>query len=85
MKPGLPEKEGHRAVIDQVDNHMGTEAAGFHPAGMFFAADRHQLIERPFSLFWRRGGAEARPHTGLGVGSQGELAHQQQPTAGVGE
>ncbi|CEE18925.1 hypothetical protein XAC3218_920008 [Xanthomonas citri pv. citri] len=79
------EKEGHRAIVDQVDNHMGTETPGFHPAAMFFATDRRQSIERRFSLQWRRGGAEAWTVAGTGVRSQGELADQQQAAAGVGE
>lgn len=72
------EKESHRAIVDQVDNHMGTEAPRFHPAAVFFATNAHYLIERPFSLFGRRRGAEAWAISGTGVSGQGELAYQQQ-------
>ncbi len=62
---------------------MGTELPGFHPCGVFFTADRHQLIEKPFSLGRRRGAGEARAHARAGVGGQGELADQQQTAAGI--
>ena len=77
------EKEGDRPVIDQSNAHMGPKPAAFHPSRMQIPTNSKKSVEAGFSLVRRSGGREAGPHAGAGIGRQGELADQQQATAGV--
>src|ERR1700761_2090764 len=78
------EPESDRAVVDQMYFHMGTELPDFHPR-MRGACQFHQSIEPAAPMFGRRGAGEAGPHARACIGGQGELADQQQTTAGIGQ
>src|SRR5690606_32881339 len=84
LKTSGPEQEGHWTVVDEVDGHMGAEAAGFN-RGVAGADGGQQGLEAGPGPAGRGGAAETRPHAAAGVGREGELRHQQQATAGVGE
>ena len=58
--------ERHRSVVDQVNHHMGAEAADFH----WFVRVFCQFDQAPkpaFAFLRRRRGREARPHSLAGV------------------
>lgn len=63
---------------------MGTETADFHCGMAIFRDFRQALEPAPASLWCGRGG-EARAHPGMGIRRQGELRHQQQAAAGIGQ
>jgi hypothetical protein len=76
--------QGHRTVVDQLDGHVGAEAA---------ALDRHaqtlELFGQPrdqrLGLLRPSGAGERRPPAAAGVGEQRELRDQQHGAAGGGE
>jgi len=76
--------EGGGPIVDQTHLHVGPETASLHhrptcPAG------RHQGLETGPCGVRRCAGGEARPQPRARVGSEGELADQQQPAAGVAQ
>src|SRR3990167_3683041 len=78
------EQKGHRAVVDQMHLHVGTEAA---------AGDRRMLepglldqqLEQRGAQGWRRRCGKTRAQTVARVGCQGELRDQQQAAADIAE
>jgi len=52
---------------------------------VLLAAALDQLPEHMFGLFGRCGGGKPRTHPAAGIGSEGELADQQQSALGLGE
>jgi hypothetical protein len=78
------EQQGDRAVVDQLDLHLGAEAAAFDLAAAGAEPRDQQLDERPGALGRRRAG-ERRPASPLHRSEQRELRDDQQAAAGGGE
>lgn len=70
--------EGHRAIIDQPNLHVGAESPAFDALDLA-AAMLHQQAKIIRGFFWRGGFAEARASAFSSVGDKRELWHQQQP------
>src|SRR5690554_5469095 len=73
---------GDWPVIDQRDLHIGTKFAACH-FGMQRPRLLHEVIAHCLTVLGWRGGSETRPIAFVSVGSQGELAHDQQAAAYV--
>ena len=78
------EEDGDRAVVDELDGHVGAEAAGGDRRRRARAARRHHGVDERLGLLGPRGGDPRRAPAPAGVAVERELADHQHLAADVG-